>query len=104
MLYYRAPGEPGSSAIPAMRSTKGTRENKAFRENAANHIALGRAYRFNLAGGEALSDDAFAAAGGNNSLIHFDCMIGSAEMGVDGVTEAGATEPVMRRGEWAFDV
>lgn len=45
-------------------------------ENASNHIALGRAYRFSLEGGEALSDEEFSAAGGNQSLGHYDCMIG----------------------------
>jgi len=72
-------------------------------ENAANHIALGRAFPFNLAGGEALSDDDFIAQGGNKSLIHIDFMIGSGEMDVDGITAAGTTEPVMRSGEWAFN-
>lgn len=73
-------------------------------ENASNHIALGRAFRFNLRGGEAMSDDEFAEAGGNDSLAHIDCMIGSDEMDVDGLKEDGAAVPIMRDGEWAFDV
>ncbi|MBN1995492.1 MAG: aminopeptidase [Anaerolineae bacterium] len=73
-----------------------------YDENAANHLALGRAYRFCLQHGPTMSDEQFAAAGGNNSLIHTDFMIGSAEMDVDGLTRDGAVEPVMRRGEWAF--
>jgi aminopeptidase len=71
-------------------------------ENASNHIALGRAYEFGLEGGEAMSGDEFAAAGGNHSLIHIDCMIGSGEMDVDGLTPDGTAEPIMRGGEWAF--
>jgi len=74
-----------------------------FDENAASHLALGSAYKFNLAGGEAMSDDEFAAAGGNTSLVHVDFMIGSGEMDVDGIREDGTTEPVMRAGEWAFE-
>lgn len=73
-------------------------------ENAANHIALGQAYRFSLPGGETMSDEDFAAAGGNQSAIHVDVMIGSAEMDVDGLREDGSAEPVMRAGEWAFAV
>ena len=73
-------------------------------ENASNHIALGRAYKFGLENGEVMSDDEFAAFGGNHSLIHIDCMIGSGEMDVDGLTEDGTGEPLMRGGEWAFDV
>jgi len=74
-----------------------------FDENAASHLALGSAYKFNLAGGETMSDDEFAAAGGNTSLVHVDFMIGSGEMDVDGVREDGTTEPLMRSGEWAFE-
>jgi aminopeptidase len=73
-------------------------------ENAANHIALGEAFRFFLKGGEAKSNDEFAAAGGNLSLVHVDLAIGSGEMDVDGLTESGVAEPVMRNGEWAFDL
>jgi aminopeptidase len=71
-------------------------------ENAANHIALGRALTFNLEGGETMPDDDFIAQGGNKSLIHLDFMIGSAEMDVDGILASGASEPVIRSGEWAF--
>jgi aminopeptidase len=77
--------------------------NTLFDENAASHIALGRAYRFNLEGGQAMSDEAFEQAGGNQSLIHVDFMIGSGQMDIDGTRDDGTTEPVMRGGEWAFD-
>ncbi|PYE54545.1 aminopeptidase [Deinococcus yavapaiensis] len=72
--------------------------NTLFDENAASHIALGRAYSINVEGGL----DAMAASGANDSLIHVDWMIGSADMNVDGIREDGTTEPVMRAGEWAF--
>jgi aminopeptidase len=78
--------------------------NTLFDENAASHLALGRAYQSTLEGGTAMSDEEFSAAGGNNSLIHVDFMIGAAAMDIDGLTEDGAAEPVMRAGEWAFDV
>jgi aminopeptidase len=73
-------------------------------ENAANHIALGRALTFNLEGGETMSDDDLLAHGANKSLIHLDFMIGSGEMDVDGARSNGTAEPVMRNGEWAFEV
>ena len=73
-------------------------------ENASNHIALGRGYKFSFKGGETLSDKEFAALGGNSSLIHIDCMFGSGEMDVDGITEDGISEPIMRKGEWVFQV
>jgi len=74
--------------------------NTLFDENAASHVALGAAYKFTLRGGEAMSEDAFEAAGGNRSAAHVDFMIGSGELDVDGVLADGTVEPVMRAGEW----
>ena len=76
--------------------------NTLFDENAASHIALGRAYRFCVEGGPAMSDEEFAAAGGNDSLTHVDFMVGSGQMDIDGITANADTEPVMRAGEWVF--
>ena len=73
-------------------------------ENAASHLALGRAYKFTLKGAENLTDEEFKARGGNISMAHVDFMIGSAKMDIDGLLANGSTEPVMRQGEWAFDV
>jgi aminopeptidase len=77
--------------------------NTLIDENAANHIALGEALRPFIEGGEAMSDDEFAAVGGNQSHIHTDFMIGSGEMDVDGLLEDVTAEPIMRSGEWAFE-
>jgi len=76
--------------------------NTLYDENASCHIALGRAYKFNLQGGLNLTDEEFAARGGNQSLIHVDFMIGSDKMDIDGLTSDGRAEPVLRKGEWAF--
>lgn len=78
--------------------------NTLFDENASCHIALGRAYKFNMQGGLNLTDEEFAASGGNQSLIHVDFMIGSDKMDIDGITSDGRVEPVLRKGEWAFSV
>ena len=78
--------------------------NTLFDENASCHIAIGRGYRFTLTGGEELTDEEFNAAGGNTSINHVDFMIGSPQMDIDGITEDGEREPLMRSGEWAFDV
>lgn len=74
-----------------------------YDENAASHIAIGRAYRFTLSGGENMSSEEFAAAGGNDSAIHEDFMIGSSDMDVDGIFEDGTREAVMRQGEFVFE-
>lgn len=77
--------------------------NTLFDENASCHIAIGRAYRFTLIGGEELTDDEFVAAGGNVSLNHVDFMIGSPKMNIDGIAKDGSCQPIMRQGEWAFE-
>lgn len=76
--------------------------NTLFDENASCHIAIGRAYRFTLTGGEELTDEEFIQSGGNVSLNHVDFMIGSPKMDIDGIHKDGSREPVMRKGEWAF--
>lgn len=76
--------------------------NTLIDENAANHIALGRAYRFTMTDGAAMDDAAFAVAGGNVSQTHVDFMIGSQEMDIDGINDTGRREPLFRQGEWAF--
>ena len=74
--------------------------NTLFDENAASHIALGQAYSSCIEGGEKMTAEELAARGANESMIHVDWMIGSAELDIDGITATGTAEPVMRRGEW----
>lgn len=76
--------------------------NTLFDENAACHIALGRAYRTCMQGGETMSEEEFVAVGGNVSLEHVDFMIGSPDMDIDGIKADGEAEAVMRKGEFAF--
>jgi aminopeptidase len=75
--------------------------NTLFDENAACHLALGTAYRFNISGGNGMDDAAFQAAGGNISNVHVDFMIGSNALDIDGIAADGSTTPVMRAGEYA---
>ncbi|MCD0176539.1 aminopeptidase [Deinococcus sp. 14RED07] len=76
--------------------------NTLYDENAASHIAIGSAYRFNVRGGVDMPLEDFLAAGGNDSLTHVDWMIGSGEMDVDGVAKDGTREAVMRAGEFVI--
>jgi len=78
--------------------------NTLYDENSSNHLAFGSAYRFNLKGAAEMSPEEFAKVGGNESNIHVDFMFGSGEMDVEGVLPDGSTEPVMKKGEWAFEV
>lgn len=74
--------------------------NTLFDENAASHIALGQAYSTCILGGEKMDTAELAKRGANESLIHVDWMIGSAEMDVDGIAADGTPEPLMRKGAW----
>lgn len=74
--------------------------NTLFDENAACHIALGKAYSSCLQDGDSLSPEQLSARGANDSLIHVDWMIGSNRIDVDGIAASGEEEAVMRAGEW----
>jgi aminopeptidase len=74
--------------------------NTLFDENAASHIALGQAYSTCIREGDTMDASALAERGANDSLIHVDWMIGSGEVDLNGLTAAGSTEPLMRKGEW----
>jgi aminopeptidase len=74
--------------------------NTMFDENAASHIALGQAYTTCLRDAAGVSMERLAERGANASLIHIDWMIGSGEVDLDGITQSGAVEPLMRKGEF----
>jgi aminopeptidase len=57
-----------------------------------------------MEGGTTMSREEFASLGGNNSLVHVDFMVGSGELDVDGYRADGTVEPLLRNGEWAFDI
>jgi aminopeptidase len=62
-------------------------------ENAASHIALGRAFPF-------LAENEETASRMNESDIHIDFMIGRSDLTVTGLTTAGDHVPVLVDGAW----
>ena len=78
--------------------------NTLLDENASIHIALGRGIRECLSGADDMSTEEFVAAGGNHSTVHYDFMIGSSEIDVDGIDQDGKVHPLMRKGEWAYKI
>ncbi|WP_336881508.1 aminopeptidase [Priestia koreensis] len=76
--------------------------NTLFDENASNHLALGSAYAFCIEGGKTMSKEELKERDINESITHVDFMIGSAEMDIDGIKEDGTSEPIFRKGNWAF--
>lgn len=77
--------------------------NTLFDENASCHLALGKAYPTSVEGGTEMDLNTLDAHGINDSVVHVDFMIGSAEMSIDGVKADGTKEVVFRKGTWALD-
>lgn len=76
--------------------------NTLYDENSSCHLAIGKAYPTTLEGGQQMSPDELRAHGANDSLRHVDFMIGSSELDLDGETEVGTLEPLMRKGLWVI--
>ncbi len=75
--------------------------NTLFDENAACHLALGMGFADTIAGYQDRTLEECRALGVNDSMIHVDFMIGTADMNIDAITRDGRTVPVFRNGNWA---
>lgn len=73
-----------------------------FDENAACHLALGAGYIDTLRDYDRYTLEESHALGINESMIHVDFMIGTADLCVDGLTADGKVVPIFRDGNWAF--
>lgn len=76
--------------------------NTLFDENAACHIAMGRGFNETIPGFADMSKEQLKEKGINDSMIHVDFMIGSAELDVTGYTRDGKVVPIFRQGNWAL--
>ncbi|MGX7125020.1 aminopeptidase [Enterococcus viikkiensis] len=72
-----------------------------YDENASNHLAIGNAYAFNLAGGVDMNEEELIEHGLNRSKNHVDFMIGSGQMNIDGIRQDGSRIAIFRNGDWA---
>ena len=75
--------------------------NTLFDENAACHLALGMGFADTIRGFEEKTLEECRALGVNDSMLHVDFMVGTADMNIDAVTREGKTVPVFRNGNWA---
>ena len=73
-----------------------------FDENAACHLALGRGFPNCIRDYEKYTLEECRAKGINDSMIHVDFMIGSADLCVTGITRDGKEAPIFKDGNWAF--
>ena len=76
--------------------------NTLFDENAACHLALGRAYESCVKNADKYSEEELEKMGVNNSVIHVDFMIGSKDLNIVGVTKNGLRIQIFKDGNWAF--
>ena len=76
--------------------------NTLFDENAACHLALGMGFADTIKGFENKTLEECRALGINDSMVHVDFMIGTADLSIDAVTKSGEVVPVFRNGNWAF--
>ncbi len=76
--------------------------NTLFDENASCHLALGRGFNECLKGYENMSLEEIRAKGINDSLIHVDFMIGSADLDIVGVTKSGERVQIFKNGNWSM--
>jgi len=76
--------------------------NTLFDENAACHLAFGKAYPTCIINGENLSDEELSKKGANDSIIHVDFMIGTKDLDITGYTEDNTEIKIFTSGNWAF--
>lgn len=76
--------------------------NTLFDENAACHLAFGRAYESCVKDADKYSEEELEKIGVNNSVIHVDFMIGTSDLEVTGINENGETIQIFSNGNWAF--
>ncbi len=74
--------------------------NTLFDENASCHFALGKAYPM-VEGVENMTEQEMLEAGINDSLIHEDFMIGTADLEIIGVKENGEEVQIFKNGNFA---
>ena len=76
--------------------------NTLFDENAACHLALGRGFSNLLRGYEELTEAQCHEKGINDSIVHEDFMIGTADMDIFATDKNGKEIQIFKSGEWSF--
>lgn len=76
--------------------------NTLFDENAACHLAFGRAYESCVKNADKYSEEELEKMGINNSVIHVDFMIGTSDLEITGINKNGETIKIFSNGNWAF--
>ena len=76
--------------------------NTLFDENACCHLAIGMGFEDTIKGFENMSQEEIKAFNLNDSIIHVDFMIGSADLSIVALTEEGTEVQIFKDGTWAI--
>ena len=76
--------------------------NTLFDENASCHLAIGKAYPTTIIDGENLSLKQLKQLGANQSSEHFDFMIGTLDLKVEGIKKNGEKITLLDDGDWVI--
>jgi len=74
--------------------------NTLYDENVSCHLAIGNAYPECIEGAHEMTPEQLVEAGANRSAAHWDFMVGSPELEIDGETADGQRTPIIRSGAW----
>ncbi len=78
--------------------------NTLFDENASCHLAFGEGFTNCIENYEKYTLDELHALGVNESMVHEDFMIGTADLSIVAMTESGDEVQIFKDGNWAFNV
>ena len=76
--------------------------NTLFDENAACHLAFGKAYPTCIVNGDELNTEDLSKKGANDSIIHVDFMVGTNDLDISGYTYDNTEIKIFTSGNWAF--
>ena len=73
-----------------------------FDENASCHFAIGRGFTNTIKNYSQYTNEQMKEMGVNDSSIHVDFMIGTADMSIVGIKKNGERFEIFKDGNWAF--
>ena len=73
-----------------------------FDENAACHLAIGHGFKELFPEGASISNEEARSRGLNDSMIHVDFMIGTADLEIVGTSFSGKKTTIFKNGNWAI--
>lgn len=73
-----------------------------FDENASCHFAIGNCYSGCMKDSENMTEEQLLECGLNNSLVHVDFMVGTADLDITAETVDGKTIQIFKNGDWVL--